>query len=244
MQEPLVSGSGFLQSVVGALTLRDETFIARREDERPFTRGLIYVLIIGAVVALASIVGAVLTEWTSPDLPALRDAISNGLQAMPWRQQIPAEAADVVEEQIQQNIDIVFTIIEAVSPSIPRAITGVVLQPLAMMLVWLVFGLLAYMFARLFDGTGTLEQTYGVTALAATPFVLGVVHVLPYVTAGGLTMWAIICAYLAVKHTHELPPTRAFWATVLPLLAMIFVSVFVGAGIGAAIALSQFGMGG
>lgn len=244
MQQSLTARSGFLATVAGALTLREDVVHEAVEDNQPFARGLKFVVAIALIVAVASVAGAVLTEWTSPDIVALRDAINSGLQQMPWWEQIPPEAIPEVEKSMEQQMDLVFRIIDFVSPSIPTALIGIVLQPIGMALVWLVFGLLAYIFARLLDGTGTLPQTYGATALAAAPYLLGVVHLLPYVQAAGISTWAVICAYVAIKHTHGLTPARAFWATLLPLLAMAFLAILVGAGVGVAVALTQFGEGG
>jgi hypothetical protein len=182
--------------------------------------------------------------WTSPDLGSIRDAVIEGLRDMPWQQQIPADALEEVQDIVEQNVDIVFQIIELIQPSIPSAISGLLLQPLGLVFSWLIVGLLAFIFAKLLGGTGTLSQTYGTTALAAAPHLLGVVNILPYVQTAGLTMWSLICTYLAIKYVHDLTPGRAFWAIALPIILLIFLLMLAGVGIGVAIGLGMAALGG
>ncbi len=244
MESSLASGSGYIRMVAGALLLRDEIFHKLADDSRPFARGLIFILLIGVIVALVSVVGTVLTEWTSPDMLSIRSTVEAWMDEMPWREQIPQNAIDEVDAAMDQQFEFVWRIINTVMPSTAKAIAGIVVQPLAMVLVWLVFGMLAYLVAKALDGSGTLAQTYGATSLAAAPYLLGVVHVLPYVQASGLGVWALICAYLGVKHAHQLTPGRAFWAVFISLAIIFVVASAVGVGAVAAFAVSQFGTGG
>jgi hypothetical protein len=244
MQSSGSSGAGFVQTAAGALTLRDEAFLGLAEDARPFVRGLTFVLLVGFIIALASLIGTVLTAWTSPDLDALFAAIREGITTMPWRQELTASELSQADETMDVVFDIVRSIVGFFSPSIPMALVGVVLQPIGMAIAWLIFGALAFAFAKLLGGTGTLEQTYGATSLAAAPYLLGIVHVLPYIESSGLAAWALICAYLGVKHSNDLSPGRAFWATLLPLIVLFALSVVVGFGVGAVLAATQFGLGG
>jgi hypothetical protein len=111
-----------------------------------------------------------------------------------------------------------------------------------MLLSWLVYGLLAHLFSRLFRGTGTLGQTLGTVALAWTPFLLRGLAIVPFLVIGGvLNTWQLICRYKAVRAAHQLSWGRAFWATLLPFLVYlvfwigfgIVVSVVVGAAVSA-----------
>ena len=84
MESSMTSGSGFLQTAAAALTLRDDVFRAGAEEPRPFTRGLVFIVIVGVVVAVASVVGTALELWTSPDLDTLQEAITSSVMTMPW----------------------------------------------------------------------------------------------------------------------------------------------------------------
>lgn len=243
MNDSTIADDGFVSTAVAAMTLREDVFRARSFDPRAFQRGLVFVLLVGLVAGLAGVVGAALTTWTSPSMTVLRDAITEGIMGMPWQEQVPPEVLAEVQRQMQQNLDIVFGILEWVTPNLPSALAGVILQPLGMVIFWLLFGLLAHFAARMLSGTGSLAQTYGGTALSAAPQVLGVVQVLPYVQTAGLATWSLICAYLAIKQVHGLSPARAFWATLAPFLLFALLALLLGIS-AAALALSLANIGG
>lgn len=244
MEDTLSGGGGFLQTVVGALTLRDEVYRAPRTAPNPFQRGLVFVLVVSLAVALAGVVGAALTWWTSPDMGALKTAITEGVMEMPWQQQVPPEVRPEMQRAMEQNMAFVWQILDAVVPSVPRAMANVIFGPLGMLLFWLIYGLLAYLCARLLSGTATLAQTYGATALAAAPALLGIVHFLPNVQTAGLTTWAIVCSFLALKNVHELSSGRAFWATLISLGLLVLIPVIIGASVAAMVVLSFMAVGG
>lgn len=204
-----------------ALLLRDRAFESMKEEPDPFIRGLGFILVIALLVSLLSIVGSVLFWLSSPDLGRIQAAVWEQVSQMPWAEQgPPAEVA-----QVKEIYDLGWRIARAFVPGVPRALINVIVTPVALVAGWLVYGLLAFLVARLLGGQAGLGQTYGATALAAAPRLLGVVHVLPYVETAGLGTWALICNYLALKNTHGLSPRRAFLATVLPLILLFLLIV-------------------
>jgi hypothetical protein len=236
MQETVTARGGFLPTVVGALTLRDEVYRAAGDDPQPIRRGLIFVVAVGLISAAASVIGAALSWWTTPNMTALKETVASGVLGMPWAKQLPPEALAEAQKSMNQTMDMVFGIIGAVMPSVPKALTSLITQPLGMVLFWLVFGALAFVFAHLLAGKGTLSQTLGATALAAAPAILGVVQVVPNVTVAGLTTWSLVCMYLALKNTHRLTPGRAFWATLLPIVTLGLFLVLLAGGVAAVVA--------
>jgi len=93
----------------------------------------------------------------------------------------------------------------------------------------LIYGVLAYLFARWLGGTGNLSETLGVLALAVAPQALTVLTLIPFVQLGSvIAVWAVLCAYVGLKTAHKLPWTRAAWATVLPFLLFIAASFLAG----------------
>jgi hypothetical protein len=243
MEDAVTGRSRFIQTVVGALTLRDDAFRAAGDAPHPFRRGLVFVVAIGLIVALAGVVGALLTWWTSPDMAAIQKAVVDGVVNMPWRQQVPPDQVPMIDQAMHQNMAVAWGIIDALMPSVPKALANVVFLPLTLVVSWLVIGLLLFAGARLLSGNGSLAQTYGATALAQAPYLLGVVHVLPYVQAAGLGTWSLICTYLAIKNSHNLSPGRAFWATVFPPAVLAVFALIVGIGVAAAVAMIAGGMG-
>lgn len=219
------NGSSTFRQAIDALLLRDSAYRSMRDSPNPFVRGLILVVGVGLVVALVGIVGALLTHFTSPDLGAIQQAVYEGLLNMPWMQQIPPSERQQFQEIFRQQYNFGWQIARMFAPSVTSAFVNVFLNPIGLVIGWLVYGVLAFFAARVLGGKGRLDQTYGTTALAVAPRMLGVVTVVPYVQVAGLGTWALICNYLALKNTHELSPWRAFWATVIPFIVLILFVV-------------------
>lgn len=227
---------------VDALLLRDSAYQSMRDDAHPFTRGLTLIVGVGLLIAIFSLVGTALLRLTSPDTGAIQQAVWEGMQEMPWVQQIPADRRAEVMAEIKRNFDLGWRIVRLFAPSITRSLINIVLNPMVLIVGWLLYGFLAFLSARTLGGRGRLDQTYGTTALAVAPRMLGVAHVLPYVDTAGLGIWALICNYLAIKHTHHLSPWRAFWATTIPLilLALFVIGLAI---LGITVAVIAFGGG-
>jgi hypothetical protein len=115
------------------------------------------------------------------------------------------------------------------APDPVRGAANILIMPVSAVLGWLVYGLLAYAFARLFKGTGTLAQTLGATALAYTPWLFYGLGVIPFFVVGGVIgTWQLICRYKAVRSTHHLSWGSAFWATLLPYVIYGLLAVLAG----------------
>ena len=112
-------------------------------------------------------------------------------------------------------------------PDIGNAALNLVLLPVTMILLWLLWGVVAHVVARLLGGKGTLSQTLGATALAEAPQLLSLVTVIPFVVVGGVIgTWRMLCRYTALKTVHGLSWPRAVAATLLPgILFGILIAV-------------------
>jgi hypothetical protein len=132
-------------------------------------------------------------------------------------------------ELFEQNYNMGWQIADMFSPSIGGAVVNIIVIPLALIVRWLVYGLLAYLFARWLGGTAELSDTLGVLALAVAPQVLNAFNLLPYISTGNLvSIWGILCAYVGIKTAHKLPWHRAAWATLLPFLLFFVAVILVG----------------
>jgi hypothetical protein len=192
--------------VAGALFLRTDAYEEMRGARSPFLTGLIIIVVVGVIIAIAALVGTAL-EWASS--PNLGDI-----------------------EIFLQWYELGWTLGRTFGDASPgSALGGLVLTPLSLVIGWLVYGLLAHLFARLLKGEATLSQTLGCTALAVAPQLLKLTELVPYVAVGGVVgTWVLICRYAALKQAHRFTWGRAFWATVLPfaalwLLALIFAAI-------------------
>ncbi len=209
-----------------ALLLREEAYERMRAAASPVVKGLIFILILGVAIALLGFLGSVLEWATSPDPVAIKDTIREYLEQMYWW-----ELAENASPEFPQEFDMWYDwgwgLGLAMAPNLAREAVGIVLTPLALVVRWLLYGLLAYIFARWLGGTADLSQTLGVLALAAAPQVLRVLTILPYVGVDNLiAVWGVLCAYVGLKTAHRLPWHRAVWATVLPFLLALVVLVF------------------
>jgi hypothetical protein len=222
--------SRWLGLVAGALFLRTDAYEEVREARSPFLTGLVLIVVVGVIVALAALVGTAL-EWAStPNLADIRGVIYEGLTQMPWYQDNLKMAPDF-EQMFQQWYDLGWTLGPSLGGgSLGSALGNLVLSPLTLVILWLVYGLLAHLFARLLKGEATLSQTLGCTALAVAPQLLKLTELLPFVAVGGVVgTWTLICRYLALKQVHRFSWGRAFWATILPLVTLWLVGLILAA---------------
>ena len=207
-----------------ALLLKDEAYEKMRIDPNPVVKGLILIVVVGVVIALLGLVGDVL-EWAStPNLNAIRNTILDYLPRMPWWEEASRDPnfPQFFDQMWNWNWDIATWF----APSPGKAAINIVLVPLGLIVRWLIYGLLAYVFARWLGGTGDLSATLGVLALSVAPQALNALKLLPFVELGSLvSIWGILCAYVGLKTAHKLHWYRAFWATLLPFILVIVVGI-------------------
>jgi len=225
----------FARLMAQGLFLRTDAYEEMREARNPFVEGLFIIVIVGVFIGLAGIVGNTLEWASSPDGAVLQDILYDGLTNMPWYQMMEQEVGREFTEQFQWQWNLNSQIARWAAPTPLSSLAGVVTTPLWLIIGWLIYGLLAHLFARLLGGEASLGQTLGCTALAVTPQVLNLAGLLPSVAMGGVVAtWTLICRYVALKQAHRLTWGRAFWATVLPRLAL-WLLLLIAAGMGAVI---------
>jgi len=216
-----------IRHVWEALFLNDEPFAEMCDRPQPALRGLSIVVVVAVAVALVGLVGTTLEWATSPRLADVQRVVLQGLKKMEWYQEL-VEADPELRENFQHWFDLSWKILPPLlgAPNIPRAALRIILLPLGLGIAWLVYGVLAYLFARLLGGRGGLGPTLGCTALAIAPQVLNLVTFFPYVALGGLVgTWTLLGRYLAVKTCHRLTWSRALVAALLPYMAFGVVTL-------------------
>ena len=221
--------SRFAGLLARGLFLRPDAYEEMRENRNPFVEGLFIIVVVGVIIALAAIIGSTL-EWAStPDLGAIRETVYDGLTSMPWFQQLEQDIGRQFTDQFQMQWDWQWRIMNYVIPTPVSSLAGIVTTPLRLIIGWLIYGLLAHLFARLLGGEANLGQTLGTTALAVAPQVLNLAGLLPFVAVGAVVgTWTLICRYVALKQAHRLSWGRAFWATVLPRLVIWLLFLILG----------------
>ncbi len=220
--------SAYFNLGLGALFLQKETYENMRAEARPFVKGLILIALVGAIVAAFALVGTILEWSTAPDLVKVKAIVLDELQQMDWYQDLAGHPE--ASQSFHQIYDMVWQILQqTVWPNVPNAAINIILSPLSLIIQWLVFGCLAYIFARLLGGSGSLAQTLGCLALAVAPQMLGAVQIIPNAQVGGLFVWTLVCSYTGLKVSGQLSPWRAFWATILPLILLALLALVGGA---------------
>jgi len=218
---------GSLRLGWNALLLKEDAYEEMRADANPVVKGLILIVVVGLIVALFGLVGNIL-EWAStPDLNEIRDTVFYYLTQMPcWKM---AGQDPNFAKNFDQIWNFNWSLATTLAPTPGKAALDILLVPIALVVRWLIYGVLAYLFARWLGGTGDLSETLGVLALAVAPQALNALNLIPFVEVGNLvSIWAILCAYLGLKTVHKLRWNRAMYATVLPFLLVIAVAVLAG----------------
>jgi hypothetical protein len=220
--------SHFAGLVVRGLFLRTDAYEEMREARNPFVEGLFVILVVGVLIALAAVVGTTLGWASSPSLAAIEQQVYDGITSMSWFEQLERAAGSDFLEEFQAQWDWNWRLANTLVPTPLSSLTGIITTPLRLILGWLIYGLLAHVFARWFGGEANLGQTLGTTALAVAPEILNLVGFLPFVVVGGIVgTWTLICRYVALKEAHGLGWARAFWATVLPRLVLGLLAVII-----------------
>jgi hypothetical protein len=213
-----------------ALLFKEGAYEKMSSSPNPVAKGLVLILIVGVVIALLGIVGTTL-EWASiPNLDRMQETIFDYITRMPgWDEAVRLDPG--FEEQFEASYNLGWDIFPQLfgAPDIGGAALGIVFTPVGLIIRWLIYGLLAYLFARWLGGTGDLSMTLGALALAVAPQALRVFNVLPFVEVGSLiSIWGILCAYYGLKVVHKLSWGRTAWATVLPYVLALVLLILAG----------------
>ncbi len=221
---------GSLRLGWNALFFKEDAYEEMRASSNPVVKGLIFIIVVGLVIALFNLVGTILERASTPDMNQIKDIVRHYIPQMPWWREVVQEAPEF-EREFQRWYDLGWRIFPRLfgAPNIGGAALGIITKPLQLLLWWLIYGLLAFLFARWLGGTADFSQTLGVLALAAAPQFLNVLTLLPFVQLGSLIgVWGVLCAYVGLKTAHKLSWGRAVWATLLPFILALIVAILAG----------------
>ncbi len=209
-----------------ALFLSEEPYAHMLDSARPAVRGLVLVLLVGVVIAVIGLIGTTLEWATSPNLDQIQQIVLEGLQQMPWYQEL--EDVQEFQEQFSQYYEMSWQFLpQMFGASIGSAALQIIILPLQLAFFWLLYGLIAHLAAKILGGQGSLGMLLGTTGLAVAPQLLNLVTVLPYVTVAAIGVWTLLCRYVAVKTSHRLTTWRALVATLVPYaLAVLAIMLF------------------
>ncbi len=203
-----------------ALFLDPRSFDEAADDDNPFIEGLFAVSLIGVIVGIGTILGAVLGWGTTPDLNQIKELIHEGFVSMAWFQEQIASSPQALQ-QFESSYNLGWRIAQWFAPNPRLALLALAWQPLQLIVQWLWFATLAHVVARLLGGQGKARQTLGASALAFAPHLLYALRLLPTVAVAGVGAWTLIAQYVALRRVHEnLPWGRVLVATLVPRLIL------------------------
>lgn len=208
-----------------ALFLESQAYATMRDEKSPVTRGLVILIVLGLALGLAGFIGATLEWASSPSLTAIKDTMFEQFQQAPWWQLMATqpEAAATFEQVWDQ----VWQIMGFIVPSPASSWSGLIFQPIGLIIGWLIYGIILHIVARILGGTASLGQTLGVTSLAAAPQLLGLITVLPYVAVAGIATWTLLCRYMAVRVGHNLSWGRSLWTLIITSLVLFIIGLII-----------------
>jgi hypothetical protein len=224
--------------VLRALFLDSDAYAELRDDDNPFVEGLFLLVIIGVLTAFLAMIGQLLAWASTPNLAAIKDVVFRNLQQMPWWSM--SSAAPGFAEEFRRWYDLGWQVFPALfgAPNPAGAAVNILLWPLGLLVSWLIYGVLAHLFARMLGGKGGLGQTLGLTALAFTPMLLRGLEFIPFLVIGSAAAtWQLLLRYKAVRPAHGLTWGRAFWATMLPFAVYLLFWLILGGSAAAVLAL-------
>jgi hypothetical protein len=207
-----------------AFFLSETPYAETRESPNAVLRGLGIIILVALVVALVGLVGTTLEWATTPNMSAIQATVLENIQKMPWYQELQHDAR--FRAEFSRWYDLGWRVFPYLfdAPNIGIAASRIILLPLRLTLVWILYGLVSHLCARLLGGQGSIGQTLGCTALAVAPQLLNVVTIFPYLIVGGVVgTWTLLCRYVALKTCHRLTWGRALAATLLPYVVYIVV---------------------
>lgn len=217
----------YLSLGLGALFLNEETYAKMRDDSQRMMKGFLFILLVGVIVALVAIVGKVLEWSTTPDLSGLKNIVLQEMQNTVWFREMARNSEAM--RQFQQGYDSWWQFFGGMfGVNLLGSFANIIVNPIMLTLRWVIYGIVAFVCARLLGGKGDLTQTLGCTALAVAPEMLNALQIFPYVQLGGVGVWGLVCSYVGIKTANQLSPWRGFWATLLPLIVFFLLALIFG----------------
>ena len=213
-----------------ALLFKESAYEEMRTTDNAVVKGLLIIVVVGVVIALCGLIGTGLELASTPDLGEIQERVLFWMQQMPWYQEIAAQDPDFAG-MFQRYYETGWSVFPDLfgAANLGSAAAGIITIPLGLVIRWLIYSLVAYLFARWLGGTGDLGETLGVLALAVAPQALHVFNLIPFVSLGNLTaIWGILIAYMGLKTVHNLSWGRALWATLLPFLLAVAILSLIG----------------
>lgn len=231
---------------MGGMFLQGEAYEYMRQRRNPFASGMLYVVLIGLLVAVANILGAMARFATTPSVDAIKNIVLQHLQAMPFYEAL----GTVGQTQFENGFAQFWNLFGSMMVGYPTSAEGFVLlffslltTPIGLVIGWVFFGALAHFIARRWNPEISLGEFLGPFALALSPQLLNILPIFPNVAVSAATIffWFLVCAVIALRVTYRTTEWRALRAAFFPVLILALAAILLGVMAAAIVAMGLRG---
>ncbi len=218
---------------IGALFLRREAYEYSRDRKDSFAHGLLFIVLIGVLTALASIIGAGVRYASSPNPDAVKNTVLTHLQAMPFYAQLIQPYPQAQQQffsgynQVWNSLGSLFMGFPTNAAGWTQLLAGIVTTPVIWIILWLIYAGLAHLIAR--RGTFHVEfpRVLGTLALATAPQAFSVIGVLPAAGASAVViwLWSLVLNIFAIRTAYRTTTAHAVWAALFPLALLLLLLI-------------------
>jgi hypothetical protein len=224
----------FIELWLDGMFLKEEGYAYERDSKNPLGNGLVYIAIIGVMVAVANIIGAGIRYATSPTADAVKNTVLTHLQAMPFYATLTPAVANSFEQgydQVWDTAGSLFLGYPTDATSFVGLMLSVLTTPLGLIVCWLVYGALVHVIARGWNPETSYAELLAPLALATSPQILNTLAIFPGVGASGVVvaLWTFVCNIFAIRVAYKTTARRAVWGAVFPLLVVALLFVLLAA---------------
>lgn len=220
----------FLALWLGAMFLKTESYSYARDQKNPFGQALIYIAVLGVLIATAGILGAGLRYATLPNGDATKNAVLGHLQAMPFYESWNASLQDSFTQGYERTWDqlgSMFAGYPTTTAGFVTLLASLLTTPLGLVITWIVYGALVHLVARGWNRETSFTEMLGALALATSPQLLHVLGLFPTggVSSGVVSLWALVCNIFAIRVAYQTTTRRAIWGAFFPILVVTVIVV-------------------
>jgi len=227
-----------LQLCRGALLLDTQTFMELKASRDVFKKGVTLIVTISLVVGIVGSAVGFIREATAPPPEVRFGEMKQGVnRALDMMQSFGGPPLDPkVRRMIQGYMEAGFRIgsrIANIPTPLPsparevfRAVGRAISSPFRRMSLWMFYGLLALVIAKILGGRATIQQMLGCTSLYVVPHILDAFSFVPCLGAMLSLIafvWGIIIYIKGVAVANDFGYGKAILAFLLPLLVPIFL---------------------
>lgn len=221
----MLQPKSYPEFVAKALMLDNDPFEAMVDDDNPWMEGFVLVMSVSVLAGIAYAIGGFLTALTLPDPNLVYTTLVQGWRQVAATTSLPP--ADV--ERVIGDMWTIATVATGYAGGWSHLLPILAIPGIAVVW-WVFFSVVSFGVARAFGGVGSLNATFGATALTAAPLVLLFVSIAPFAGVGAvpIMVWAGLIGYRAVHVAQEMEWRGAALTTAIVYvvaLALILLAI-------------------